>query len=359
MTTKVPSSQRSQIRAATYDKTAVNKAAINKIGGGVEWPTLFLIVGCYLAFGLLTWFHQSLPLWVFLPLAVYIGGLYGHIQHEVIHGHPTAARRLNAALIFPSIWLWIPYKTSVTMHLTHHRDQHLTSPLRDPESFYVTAEAWAAKGPVARAYLIALNSFAGRLLLSPPRAIALVWWDWLSRLAKGDRSDLSVWLTHLVAMALPLAWAVWLCGLPLWVYLLGFVYGGVALSAMRSFLEHQAAPQVGERICVVESGWFFGFLFLFNNLHIVHHSHPGLAWYRIPGRWRAQRDVYLARNGGYYYRGYAEVVRRYLFKPKEWPVHPGMPEEAGGPRHRAASGLQGTARVPMSTATRTVPAKPA
>ncbi|MEO1190667.1 MAG: fatty acid desaturase [Pseudomonadota bacterium] len=326
--------------------------------GAIEWPTVALIMGLYTAFGLLTWFHAALPLWVLLPCAVYLGGLYGHIQHEVIHGHPTRSQAVNAAMIFPSIWLWIPFQTSVQMHLTHHRDHNLTSPTRDPESFYVTPEAWAQMGPLSRGYRIAVNSLAGRLLLSPPRTIALVWWDWLTRLAKGDRSDLGVWLGHLVAMALPLAWAVWLCGLPLWIYLVGFVYGGVALSALRSFLEHQASDKVGERICVVESGWFFGFLFLFNNLHVVHHAYPTLAWYRIPARWRKNRQAFLRRNGGYYYKGYAEVARRYLFTPKEWPVHPGLPDLAPV---SGTSGLQDSARagVPAGSVGQAIPAKPA
>ncbi len=310
----------------------------------LEWPTLALIVGVYLAFVLLTWFYHSLPLWLFLPLAVYIGGFYGHLQHEVIHGHPTGNPRLNAALIFPSLWLIFPYPVARKLHLTHHRDHHLTCPEHDPESYYVTPEAWARMGPVERGFRVAMNSFAGRLILSPPHSLVMIWGGWLRRLVKGDTSDLGIWLRHFGAMAIPLAWAVWICGVPLWAYLLGFAYGGAAIAAMRSFLEHQAVPDVGERICVVESGRFFTFLFLANNLHVVHHSHPGLAWYRIPAKWRAERAAYLARNKGYYYRGYGEVVRRYLFRPKEWPVHPGLPRDGAaaspatpGQRHGASA----------------------
>ncbi|MEQ8654164.1 MAG: fatty acid desaturase [Kiloniellales bacterium] len=340
------------------------KAAVRnpgRRGRSIEWPTVALIVGVYLAFALLTWFHAALPLWLFLPCAIYIGGFYGHLQHEVIHGHPTANQRLNALLIFPSLWLWIPYRTSRHTHLTHHRDLYLTCPEKDPESFYVTPEAWAKMPIVERGFRLAMNSFAGRLLLSPPLSIYRVWADWLRRLAKGDRSDLSVWLWHFVAIAIPLAWACWICGLPVWVYLLGFAYGGAAVSAMRSFLEHQAAAEVGERICVVESNLFFSLLFLYNNLHIVHHKHPGLAWYRIPARWQAKRDAYLALNGSYYFRGYGEVARRYLFTPKEHPVHPGMPRLAD-PRGLAwpAISLPGgnLAGAPYGPSTQSVPAKP-
>ncbi len=331
----------------------------------IEWPTLALVIGVYLAFGLLTWFHADIPLWLFLPLAFYVAGSYGHLQHEVIHGHPTRNRRLNAALIFSSIWLWIPYPVALGTHLAHHRDQNLTCPEEDPESFYVPPQAWARMSRLQRGFRIAMNSLAGRLILSPPRSIYLVWSDWLGRLAKGGRSDLSVWLWHLLAMALPLAWACWICGLPLWLYLVGFAYGGAAASAMRSFLEHQAVPNVGERICVVESNLFFSFLFLYNNLHIVHHKHPGLAWYRIPARWQAERAAYLALNGGYYYRGYGEVLRRYIFTPKESPIHPGMPNIEMRSMDWPQSGQPGTALTggnlagaPHGPATQRVPARP-
>lgn len=306
------------------------RGAVREKRPAVEWPTLGLIAGVYTAFGLTTWLYDSLPLWIFLLLAVYLGGFYGHLQHEVIHGHPTRSRRLNAALVFPSIWLWIPYEIYRSNHLAHHRDRHLTCPEQDPESFYLTPAAWARLGRLGRAYRLAMNSFAGRLLLSPPRSLLLVWSEGAGALLRGDRRALAIWAGHLAAMALPLTWACLVCGVPLWAYLLGFVYGGMALSAMRSFLEHRAAPRVEERICVVESGRFFSFLFLYNNLHIVHHRHPGLAWYRIPARWRAERAAFLAENGGYYYSGYAEVMARYLLWPKEPPVHPGLPAEPAG-----------------------------
>ncbi len=337
--------------------TLVREGAV-KARRRLEWPTIGLIVGVYLGFALVTWFYVSLPIWLFLPLAVYIGGLYGHIQHEVIHGHPTSNSRLNAALIFPSIWLVFPYDLARRLHLTHHRDHDLTCPARDPESFYVTPQDWARMGRIQRGFRIAMNSFAGRLILSPPRSVVLIWGDWLRRLCKGDTSDLGTWMRHLLAIAIPLGWAVGVCGVPFWAYLLGFAYGGAAIAAMRSFLEHQAAPEVGERICVVESGRFFTFLFLGNNFHAVHHSHPGLAWYRIPARWRAERAAYLTRNGGYYYRGYGEVVRRYLVRPKEWPVHPGMPEREernGGRSGLAPAMLAGGPRSPVA---RPIPAKP-
>ena len=65
-------------------------------------------------------------------------------------------------------------------------------------------------------------------------------------------------------------------------YLLGFVYPGAALSLLRSFAEHRAAPEPGRRIAIVERAPLFGLLFFNNNLHAVHHAFPGASWRRLP-----------------------------------------------------------------------------
>lgn len=288
-----------------------------------EWPTVALIAATYLCFGLLTWFHAAVPWWAFIPLGAYIAGLHGSIQHEVVHGHPTPWRWVNEALIFPCLWLWLPYPLYREGHLAHHEDDNLTCPRVDPETYYVLPERWATMSAPARAYRWALNTFAGRLILGPPRswfwALKQLWWA----LRHGDRYWLGVWARHLVAVALPLAWALWLCGLPAWLYLLSFTYGGHAIAHTRSFLEHQARPDVGERTVAIEAGPLMNLVFLYNNLHILHHAEPGTAWYRLPGRWKQRRAELLARNGGYRYAGYWQVAWRYLVTPKEPPVHPG------------------------------------
>src|SRR3546814_16676388 len=104
-------------------------------------------------------------------------------------------------------------------------------------------------------------------------------------------------------------WVIAVCGPPLWQYLLLFVYPGIALSLVRSFPEHQARPEVSERSVIVESGPLMSLLFLNNNLHLVHHDKPGLPWYRIPAFYRQRRDLFLASNGGYHFKGYREVFR--------------------------------------------------
>jgi fatty acid desaturase len=64
-------------------------------------------------------------------------------------------------------------------------------------------------------------------------------------------------------------------------------------------------------------------LFLYNNLHAVHHDRPGLPWYRIPAYYRANREAIVTANGGLVYNGYADVIGRYLLTPHHEGPHPG------------------------------------
>ena len=91
---------------------------------------------------------------------------------------------------------------------------------------------------------------------------------------------------------------------------------------MRSFCEHQAAADLGERTVIVEAAPVWSLLFLNNNLHVAHHTRPALAWYRLPAYYRAERAALIARNRGYVIHGYGEIFRRYLVRPKEPVAYP-------------------------------------
>ncbi len=311
----------------------------------VEWPTIAVAAAIYIGFALTTWFHEALPWWAVVGLGAWLAAWQGSLQHEMVHGHPTRWRRVNHALAVPGFLLWLPFGLYRKTHMRHHVDSRLTDPLEDPESYYVTPRDWARMGTLRRGILRFHNTLAGRLLLGPPRAVVRLWSGELARLARGDRSHLRHWTLHLPAAALILIWVLWVCGLPLWQYVLGFVYGGTALTLLRSFLEHQAVEKVGERTVVVEAGPVMSLLYLNNNLHIAHHDRPALPWYRLPEAYRTRRAALLHRNGGYLYRGYFQIVLRYLFRAKERPVHPMMP----------GSQLASTAR----TANTSAPALPA
>lgn len=288
----------------------------------VEVPTLALIVVIYAGWLGLTWFHDALPLWLWLPLAAWIAAWWGSIQHEILHGHPTRSRWINTALGTPPFWLWLPFESYRHSHLVHHRDERLTDPLDDPESRYWTPEGYRELGPVGRQLVALQATLAGRLAIGPLWSIGRFLAEEARRLIAGDRAAMRVWAWHAVFVALVLGWAIGICSLPLWQYLLGFVYCGTALALVRSFAEHKAKEDVAERTAIVEASPVFGLLFLHNNLHVAHHRWPTLPWYRLPAVYRAHRAALLEANGGLLYRGYGEVFRRFLFAPHDAPIHP-------------------------------------
>ena len=288
----------------------------------VEWPTLALVLGLHAAWLLLTWFHAALPWWVFLVLAAWLSAWWGSAQHEILHGHPTRHHALNTALALPPYWLWLPYPRYRDPHLIHHCDERLTDPLDDPESRYWTAASWRDLGPLGRALVAAQGTLAGRLTIGPLWVIGRFLWTEFAQLRAGDRALAAVWLAHGLALLPVLAWAFVVCDVPLWLYLVGFVQGGLMLTLVRSFAEHRAMPDMRERTATVENSWVLGPLFLFNNLHVAHHRWPGVPWYRLPGLYRAQRDALVVWSGGLVYDGYRDLFRRYLFRRHDSPVHP-------------------------------------
>ena len=288
-------------------------------GARVEWPTLGLIAGCHGAWVLATLGYAAAP-WAALPLAAVAIAFQASLQHEVMHGHPTGRRALDAALVWPAYGLLIPYQRYRDTHLAHHRDARLTDPYDDPESNYLDPDVWSRLPSWLRGLLWANNTLAGRLtfgpLVSQCRFVAA---DWRAAWA-GDRAVIRGWGMHLPAAAVVLAW-VWAAPMPLWAYGAA-VYGGLSLQRIRSFLEHQAHDRASGRTAIVEDRGPLALLFLNNNLHVVHHMHPAVPWYRLPALYRARRARYLARNGGYVLRSYGEVFRRYLWRPKDPVAHP-------------------------------------
>ncbi|CAN5446024.1 fatty acid desaturase [soil metagenome] len=301
----------------------------------IEWPTIGLIAGVYFGLGLLMWFYSVLPWWVIVPCAGYLIALHGSLQHEVLHGHPTRNRVLNELMVSISPSLWFPYRRYRKLHLIHHNDENLTDPRLDPESYYLLPDKWESlPTPLKQLYTLN-NTLAGRMVMGPLIAWVRFWTSEAFFILRGDREVMRVWLLHIPAAAVTLVYACWICGIPLWQYVLLFAYPGISLSFVRSFCEHQAAEDMGERTIVVEASPFWSLLFLNNNLHIAHHTNPRLAWYRIPAYYRAERDMLMTRNNGYLMRGYGEIFRRYFLRPKEPVAHPIL---RGDPRTMSYSG---------------------
>ncbi|MEX6506710.1 fatty acid desaturase [Jiella sp. M17.18] len=288
----------------------------------MEWPTLILAIAIYAAWGALTFFHHLIPLVLLVPAAAWTIAWQGSLQHEIIHGHPTKWRAVNRALGFVPLSLWIPFARYRTMHLCHHRDERLTDPLDDPESYYWIEADWAKLSPLARGLVEAQTCLAGRLVIGPAWSITRFLWSEARAIRAGDRLLLSIWARHLLGCAVVIAWLWSVCGISPLAYLATFVYPGTALLLIRSFAEHKAEGAVSKRTAIVEGSPVLALLFLNNNLHAAHHAHPTLPWYRLPEWYREHRAALLGANGGLLYEGYKDVFRRFFVAPHDRPAHP-------------------------------------
>lgn len=287
----------------------------------LEWPSIVLCLSVYVAFAGLTWFNHDLPAIVVVGFCSLLITLHSSMQHEFIHGHPTPWRKLNRGLASVPLSLWLPFESYRRCHLIHHRNETLTDPLDDPESYYRTAAEWAALGPVGRCVITAHTTLAGRLVIGPVWNVGRFLQSEFRAVLRRDKVRGRIWLHHGCAVGALSVWVVAICHMDLMLYLAS-VYGGTAMMLLRSFAEHRARDSVFERTAIVENSWFFGPLFLFNNLHAAHHERPLIPWYQLPGWYRANRTRLLRENGGLVYDGYFEVARRFFLMPHDVVVHP-------------------------------------
>lgn len=286
----------------------------------VEWPTLALIAASYGLLMICLFWVPMASLGLAVVILIPVIALQSSLQHEVLHRHPFARRWLGEVLVFPAFNLFVPYLRFRDTHLAHHQDANLTNPYDDPETNYLDPVVWSRLTGWRQALLNANNTLSGRMILGPIIGqIAFMAADWRA-IRAGDRAVLWGWLWHIPVTA-ALVGLVIASPLPFWAYLLA-CYGGLAVLKIRTFLEHQTHARASGRTAVIEDRGLLAFLFLNNNLHVVHHMHPRLPWYRLPALYRANRDRYLTRNGGYAYASYAEVARRHLWRAKEPVPHP-------------------------------------
>lgn len=308
-----------------------------------EWPTLLMLFSTYALWA----FGTTLASTFWMPLGIVVTAIaiaqYCSLQHEVLHDHPFTSRRLNEALVFPALHPFVPYRRFRETHLAHHHDPVLTDPYDDPESNYQDPAMWEAMSPFWKAVLGLNNTLLGRLLIGP----AIGTWSFIAKdvtaIGKGEPGVLQAWLMHGLGLLLVVAWLLGAGSMPIWAYLVA-VYLATSLLKIRTFLEHRAHEAARARTVVIEDSGPLALLFLNNNLHVVHHMHPSVPWYRLPALYRANRAHYLRRNDGYAYRSYAEVFGRHLFRRKDPVPHPLWPySQAMQDDELAPSGSEETA----------------
>ena len=204
---------------------------------------------------------------VFLPRSAVVGAHRDRrLDHRLateppartIHGHPTRNRRANEAIGCWPLSLWLPYVIYRSTHLAHHRDEHLTDPLDDPESYYWAEHQWGALGRLARAIVAAQSTLLGRVTLGPAWTIARFFRFLGSDLRRGKGRTRAIVARHLLECAVVLAWVIGVCGMPFWVYVACFIYPGASLALIRSFAEHRAEKEVGKRTAIVENTRILG-----------------------------------------------------------------------------------------------------
>lgn len=287
----------------------------------IEWPTLLLILGCY-GFWLMA--TTILAQWS-LPLAIILCTLtltfHSSLQHEIIHGHPFKNQSINEALVWLPIGLAIPFERFRDTHLAHHKDANLTDPYDDPETGYLDPEIWNQLSHGFQKLLMFNNTLLGRMVIGPLLGQVSFMRDEL-RLARNQSSSVSrAWIAHAFGFALVITW-LWLIGsIPIWAYLIS-AYAALSILKIRTFLEHRAHTHMPSRTVIIEDRGPLAFLFLNNNLHLVHHAHPSVPWYKLPRLYRSRAAEYQKRNQGYCYRSYAEIFRAYFVKRKEPVAHP-------------------------------------
>lgn len=252
-----------------------------------------------------------------VAVGAFLVALHGSLQHEIIHGHPTRWQRVNTCLASLPLGLWIPFELYKKSHLAHHRSD-LTTPNADPESFFVTWQTWQQLNPLARAIYWVNTTLLGRMLIGPTIVIVRFLTDEIARFLRGDFRHARAWLKHLVASAGLIYWAVVVCDIPFMQYILIFVYPGLSLTLLRSFAEHMQHPDPDRRTTIVESR-VLGAVFLWNNLHVLHHRFPGLPWYRYWAVYH-QRQAELVHESRTRFHDYLEVFIRFGLKPIAHPA---------------------------------------
>lgn len=247
--------------------------------------------------------------------------LHSSLMHEVLHGHPTRDRRINEALVSLPIGVVWPYRRFRSLHLRHHRDERLTDPFDDPESFYQALWRHERMPAIVRLVLWLNNIMVLRLVIGPVLGVIGLVWNDVFEMLTGNAKVRRAWMLHLAGLAVVAALVGLVFDMPFWLYLVGPVWAGHALIAIRTFAEHQWSETPDGRTIIVERS-LLGMLFLNNNLHLVHHHHPNVAWYRLPALYWARRDDWRQMNGGYVFPNYLALLMKFAFKPKEPVVHP-------------------------------------
>ena len=267
--------------------------------------------------------HEVLTPWLTIPFLSVLGAWHLSMQHETIHGHPFRRQWINDAIGSIPVTLWIPYFSFKKDHIEHHQSD-LTHPGLDNESYYVSPEAWARAGKIRRAAYWANRTILFRMFVWTIVSTVTYLWSVIRLMLRGEKQAWFAMAVHFAGLIAVVLLVHSVAGMPLWQFALGTLYGGRILNAIRPFPEHKYQDGSETRTAMVMAGSFMSLLMLNNNLHVAHHSEPGVAWYEVPKMSARVNAVGRAREAGLLYEGgYAEVFRKFSFKPMGAPLRDG------------------------------------
>ena len=284
-----------------------------------EWRTLAVVIAVYGLTVLTVLRYDVLTPWLAVPMLAVLGAWHLSMQHEVLHGHPFKNQFINDAIGGIPVTLWIPYLAFKKDHHEHHLSD-LTNPALDNESYYVSQEQWDKAGRIRRAAWTANRTILFRMFVWTIVSTITYVLSVLKRAVRGEKGDRLAVALHVVGLVF-VVYLVSLSSMPLWQFALGTTYGGRILNAIRPFPEHKYQSGVETRTAMIMAGRFMSLLMLNNNLHVAHHEEPWVPWYRYDGLMSRVKAVERAREAGVLYEGgYAEVFRKFSFKPVDSPV---------------------------------------
>jgi len=289
-----------------------------------EWRTVAVIVAVYGGTIATVAYHEVLTAWLAVPLLAWFGAWHLSMQHELLHGHPFRRAWMNDLVGIPPVTLWIPFLLFKVDHLEHHRTD-LTVPGIDNESYYVSRDQWERMGRIGRAAHWANRTIMFRMFVWVVPSTFQYHAHKVKALMRGERGVAFAYATHLVGIVAVVWLVVGVAGMPLWQFALGTMYGGRVLNAIRPFPEHKFQDGTELRTAMIMAGPVMSLLMLNNNLHVAHHDEPWVPWYDYQDLVQRVRAVERAERAGLLYRGgYAEVFRRFSFRPMDHPVQGGL-----------------------------------
>ncbi len=290
----------------------------------IELPTLSLIILNYAVWLVLVMFGHAIPVILWILLFALNSTLFLSLTHEAIHGHPTRNVRANRLLVlFPLGWVF-PYERFRDTHIQHHETDELTDPFDDPESWYYPKLAYEKMNAIVQLFLTFNNTLLGRMLIGPVISVSKFYVSETVQLLTNKNMRwylMRIWTMHFMLVTVLIIFIKSYSQVPLWSYFIAS-YLGLSLLMIRTYLEHQASEGHAERTVIIERCCPLAFLFLYNNLHAVHHEKPGIPWYELPHYYHKHSDQLKQSNNHYIYASYGEIFRKYFLTPKEAIPHP-------------------------------------